>query len=278
MRSLKMQKIILTAQVRPGQGKSKVKSLRRAGFIPAVLYSAGKPSHSLKLSRHDFLRFIHQHHLESTVINLSINPVKDNQSKQAGSKISHAVKSQKAWTAPVLVKDVQYDPVKEEVIHIDFQEISLTSKIKVNVGIVPKGEPVGAKQEGGTLNHLIWELEIECLPTEIPREIAVDVSQMQIGDAIHVRDLSVPAGIRVINNPEDLVLSLEAPIKEEEIAPAPAEGEEAAEPEVIKEKKELPEEGKEEEKKEKKEEKKEAKKEEKKEAGPAKEKGGDKGG
>ncbi|MFC1658474.1 50S ribosomal protein L25 [Candidatus Omnitrophota bacterium] len=229
-----MQEVILEGQLREETGKAKVKSLRSQGFIPAIVYSAGKDSQAVKLSRHDFLRFIHQYHLESTVINLRI-------------------KGQKP--RPVLVKDVQYDPVKEDIIHIDFQEISLTSKIKVNVGIVAKGEAIGAKQDNGALNHILWELELECLPTQIPEEIKVDVSQLKIGDVIHVRDLSLPEGVRAINDPESLVFSLEPPIKEEEIVAPAAEGEEAAEPEVIKEKKEVPEEGKpeKEEKKEKKE-------------------------
>ncbi len=247
-----MQKVILEAQVRPEQGKSKAKLLRRSGFIPAVLYVAGKDSQSVKLSRHDFLRFIHQYHLESTVINLKIGPAslekdfsKGHVRNTKASEKEDKVKAQKSRTVTVLVKDVQYDPVKEDIIHIDFQEISLTSKIKVNVGIVSKGEPVGVKQEGGTLNHLLWELEVECLPTQIPKEIPVDVSQLKIGDVIHVRDLTLPADVKVINDPESLVFSLEHPIKEEEIAPAAAaaEGEEPTEPEVIKEKKEIPEEG-----------------------------------
>ena len=215
-----MEEVILEAQSRSEVGKSKVKSLRQSGFIPGVVYSAGKEPQSLKLSRHDFLRFIHQYHLESTVINLKVKGKK---------------------THPVLVKDVQYDPVKEEIIHIDFQEISLTSRIKVNVGIEPKGEPIGVKQEGGTLNHLLWELEVECLPTQIPEKISVDVSRLKIGDVIHVRDLSLPPEVKPISEPDSLVFSLEAPIKEEVAAAAPAEGEEAAEPEVIKEKKEAPE-------------------------------------
>jgi len=229
-----MEEVILEAQLRKEKGKSKVKSLRRQGFIPAVFYVAGKDSQSLKLSRHDFLRFIHQYRLESTVITLKVNPV----SVHRG-----GVKAQEMHS--VLVKDVQYDPVKEEIIHIDFQEISLTSKIKVNVGIVPKGEPIGVKQDGGTLNHLLWELEVECLPTQIPKEIEVDVSQLKIGDVIQVKDLSLPQGIKAINEPGSIVFSLEPPIKEEVVAAPVVEGEEPAEPEVIKEKKEVPEEGKE---------------------------------
>ena len=255
-----MEEVVLEAQMRQEKGKSRVKSLRRGGFIPACVYAANKESQSIKLNHHDFLHLIHQYHLESTVINLKINPVRNN--------ISNGVKGQKPRIAHVLVKEVQHDPVMEDIIHVDFQEISLTSKIKVNVRIVPKGEPVGVKQEGGTLNHLIWELEVECLPTQIPEEIPVDVAQLKIGDSVHVRDLSLPGGVRVINDPDSLVFSLEPPIKEEEIVAAvPAEGEAPAEPEVIKKKKEeVLEEGEEKEKKEvKKEAKKEEKREEKKE-------------
>jgi large subunit ribosomal protein L25 len=106
---------------------------------------------------------------------------------------------------------------------------------------------------------------VECLPTQIPKEIPVDVSELKIGDVVHVRDLILPADVKAINDPESLVFSLEHPIKEEEIAPPVAEGEEPAEPEVIKEKKEVPEEGEKEEAKEGKPEKEE--KEEKKEKG-----------
>ena len=216
-----MEEVILEARIRDKKGKSGAEAVRREGFIPAVLYGAGKDSQSIKLSRHDFLHFLHQHRLESTVVNLKI-------------------KEQKPRT--VLVKDVQYHPVKEDIIHIDFQEISLTSKIKVNVEIKAKGEPVGVKQEGGTLNHILWELEVECLPTRIPHEIQVDVSQMKIGEFIHVKDLHLPEGVVPINDPDSLVFSVEAPRKEEEVVAPAAEGEELPEPEVIKEKKEAPEE------------------------------------
>ncbi|MFH1678798.1 MAG: 50S ribosomal protein L25 [Candidatus Omnitrophota bacterium] len=216
-----MEKVSLEAQPRQEQGKSKVKSLRREGFIPAVVYGAGKESQSLKLSRHDFLQFIQQHHLESAVLTLKVK--------------GHEPRT-------VLVKEVQYHPVKDDVVHIDFQEISLTSKIKVSVGIVTKGEPVGVKQDGGVLDHILWELDVECLPAQIPEKIEVDVASMKVGDNIHVKDLLLPEGIKAINAPDSLVLSVEPPAKEKEIAAEAAEGEKPAEPEVIKEKKEAPEE------------------------------------
>lgn len=216
-----MQEVILEAKLREEQGKSKVRALRQEGFIPGVVYGAGEEPQSIKLSRHDFLQFIHQHHLESTLINLK---VKGNKSRT------------------VLVKEVQYHPVRDDIIHIDFQEISLTSKIKVNIGIVAKGEPVGVKQEGGVLNQLLWELEVECLPTQIPEEFKVDISQLKIGDGIHVRDLPFAEGVTAVNEPESLIFSVEPPAKEEEVAAVPAEGAAVAEPEVIKEKKEVAEE------------------------------------
>jgi large subunit ribosomal protein L25 len=97
------------------------------------------------------------------------------------------------------------------------------------------------KQEGGSLEHILWEVEVECLPTDIPKEIEVDVSNLKIGDSIHVKDITFPSNVKVITPAEAIVLSVTAPIKEE-IPVAPVEGEAAQEPEVIKEKKEVPEE------------------------------------
>ncbi len=219
-----MEDIFLEAQPREEIGKSKVSDLRHKGFIPAVVYAQGKDSLSIKLSHKDVWGAIHQHRLENTVINLKFKEEK------------------KEKTKPCLIKEIQYDPVQGDIIHIDFNEISLTKVIKVNVPVIAKGEPAGVKQEGGSLEHILWEVEVECLPTDIPKEIEADVSQLKIGDTIHVKDLSFPAKVKVLTPPEAVVLSVAAPIKEE-VPVAPVEGEEAQEPEVIKEKKEVPEEG-----------------------------------
>ena len=222
-----MEEIFLDVELREELGKAKVKDLREKGFMPAVVYAAGKAPQSIKVLRSDFLHLLHQYRLESTVINLKI---KDN-------------KKEKARTC--LVKEIQYDPVGGDVVHIDFNEISLTKSIKVNVPVVTKGEPIGVKQEGGSLEHILWEIEIECLPTDIPKEIEVDVSQLKMGEAIHIKDINFPPKVKVLNSPEAIVVSVAAPIKEEVVAP-PVEGEVAQEPEVIKEKKEIPTEGAEE--------------------------------
>ncbi|MDD4939573.1 MAG: 50S ribosomal protein L25 [Candidatus Omnitrophica bacterium] len=223
-----MENIILEIQTREEIGKSKVKDLRGKGFIPAVVYSEGKNSLPIKVSHKELWQLIHHHRVESMVINLKT-----------------ADKKQK--DKPCLIKEIQYDPVKGDIIHVDFNEISLTELIKVNVPVSAKGEPAGVKQEGGSLEHNLWEIEVECLPTEIPQDVEVDVSQMKIGDSIHVKDIAFPSNIKVLTNPDAIVLSVAAPIKEEVAAPA-VEGEEKQEPEVIKEKKEVPAEGAEEEK------------------------------
>ncbi len=227
-----MEEIILEIQPREELGKNKVKGLRGKGFIPAVIYAEGKKSQAIKVSHRQLWQLIHQHRLESMVINLKIQDDK----KQKG--------------RPCLIKEIQYDPVKGDIIHVDFNEISLTKVIKVNVPVVAKGEPIGVKQVGGSLEHILWEIEVECLPTDIPKGIEVDVSQLKIGDAIHIKDITFPPNIKVLNAPEAIVFSVTAPIKEEVVAPA-VEGEEKQEPEVIKEKKETPAEGVEEEKTEK---------------------------
>lgn len=221
-----MEEIILEIQPREEIGKNKVKDLREKGFIPAVIYAEGKKSQAIKVSHRHLWQLIHQHRIETMVINLKMQDDKKQKSHSC------------------LIKEIQYDPVKGDIIHVDFNEISLTKVIKVNVPVVAKGEPVGVKQEGGSLEHILWEIEVECLPTDIPKDIEVDVSQLKMGDAIHIKDITFPSNVKVLSALDSIVFSVSAPIKEEVIAPA-VEGEEKQEPEVIKEKKEVAAEGEE---------------------------------
>ena len=219
-----MEEIFLDAQPRQEIGRGKVNDLRQKGFIPAVVYSGSKDSTPIKVSHKEFLTLVHQHRAEGVVINLKIKDDKIQRPR------------------PCLIKEIQYHPVYGDIIHVDFNEISLTKEIKVNIPVVSKGEPAGVKQEGGSLEHILWEIEIECLPTNIPKNIEVDVSALKIGDSIHIKDIVFPPGVKVLNDASAIILSVAAPMKEE-VPVAPVEGEEAQEPEVIKEKKEVPEEG-----------------------------------
>ncbi|MCX5710722.1 MAG: 50S ribosomal protein L25 [Candidatus Omnitrophica bacterium] len=233
-----MEEIFLEVEQREGTGRAKTKDLKEGGFLPAILYSQGKDSMSLQVSNSALIRLVHQHRIEGVIINLKIKGDK-------GSKVR-----------PCLIKEIQYHPVHDNIIHVDFNEISLTKEIKVNIPITTRGEPVGVKQEGGSLEHMLWEVEIECLPTDIPKGIEIDISNLKLKESIHVKDLPVPPKVKILNDPSSIVLTVAEPMKEE-VAAAPAEGEAPQEPEVIKEKKEVPsEEGKAEEPKEKEKEKK----------------------
>ncbi|MDD5506503.1 MAG: 50S ribosomal protein L25 [Candidatus Omnitrophica bacterium] len=219
-----MEEIFLEAELREEKGSAKARELRNNGYLPSVVYFHGKDALSIKFSKSTLLKLVHQHRLESVIINLKIKDDK------------------KAKGRPCLVKEIQYDPVSEDIIHVDFNEISLTETIKVNVSIEVKGEPIGVKQEGGSLEHILWELEVECLPTNMPKNIEVDVSALKMGEAIYVKDIIFPEGVKPLNDPAAIVLHVAAPMKEE--APVETvEGEEKQEPEVIKEKKEVPAEG-----------------------------------
>jgi len=220
-----MEELFLDAELREEVGRGKIKAIRDKGFIPAVVYADGKDALSLKLSHRQLVQLVHHHRIEGVVINLNIKDDKKQKSR------------------PCLIKEIQYEPVHGEIVHVDFNQISLTKAIKVNVPVTAKGEPLGVKLEGGSLEHILWEIEVECLPTNIPKDIEIDVSQLKMGESIHVKDIPVPQGVKILNDPGAIVLSVAAPMKEEVPAEAGVEGEAMQEPEVIKEKKEVPAEG-----------------------------------
>jgi len=224
-----MKEIVLLAKKREIRGK-KVKRLRSEGWIPAVVYKKGEENILLQLDKRNFQKVLHTSLGSNVIISLKIE--KDSSSKRA--------KTEDAKT--VIIKEIQRDPLTDEIIHVDFQQISLTETIVVNVPISLVGEAIGVKRDGGVLEHLLWEVQIECLPQNIPEKINVDVSQLGLGQAICVKDLQLPEGIKVLNNPEQMIVTVGMP-KEEKVE---EKVEEIVEPEVIKEKKPQPEEAKEE--------------------------------
>ncbi len=228
-----MEEIILNAELRQEIGRIKAKNLREKGFMPSVIYGEGKKALPIKVVTSELIKLVHKHRLENALINLKINNDKDKKARVC------------------LIKEIQYDPVHGDVVHVDFNEISLNKAIKINIPVAAKGQAIGVKQDGGSLEHILWEIEVECLPTAIPEEIAVDVSLLKIGNAIHIKDINFPPGVKVLNDSEAVVLHVAAPMKEEVPVEA-VEGEEKKEPEVIKEKKEVASESAEEEGKEKK--------------------------
>ncbi len=191
-------------------GKGRTRKLRRSGFVPAVLYSreSQRGAEPLKIRLGELERILRIPGVTHHILELSING-----EKRRG-----------------IIKDIQYSSVKNEVWHIDFYEVKADQKISLTVPVVLQGEAKGVKA-GGILELATPELEIECLPDAIPEAIVVDVSSLEIGDAIHVRELKVPEGVTIAENPDEVVVVITPPemVAEEE---APSEEEPEA-PKVI---------------------------------------------
>ena len=198
------QSIQITAQPREGLGSRKVKRLRDQGLVPGVVYGHKEAVVPVTLPKKELTGHIDR---GAHVFDLSLDG-----------------KSEK-----VLVKDVQYDHLGLEILHIDFARVSLDERVEVTVPLELKGEPKGAA-EGGVLQQIVAEIEIECLVTDIPDKITHNVSEMAVDDALHIKDLTLPPGAKSMQDP-DLIVAMVKVIEEEAAAPA-AEGE-TAEPEVI---------------------------------------------
>ena len=213
-----MEEIKLDVQVRSQIGSRKVKAIHQEKCVPAVVYGGGENPVTIKVDRRAYERIMRHHQGQSVIFHLNV---------MEGEK--------KVADCPVIVKEEQHAPVSDDLLHIDFHRISLSEELEVKVPIVTKGEAAGVKNDGGSLDHVIWELDIICLPTNIPEKITVDVTDLNIHDAIHVKDITLPEGVRTEHDPEAILVSVVPPMKEVE---APSEDEEDVEPEVIKEKKE----------------------------------------
>ncbi len=215
-----MEEIKLDVQVRNRIGSRKIRSVRSQNFVPAVVYGGKKQQPTtIQVDRKAYERIMRNHRGESVLFHLNV---------------LDGEKKLKDYSA--IVKEEQLDPVRDGVLHIDFYRISLTEEIEVKVKIVARGEAIGVKQGGGSLEHGLWELDVICLPTKIPAKIEVEVANLNIGDAIHVKELVLPEGVRTKHDPDSIVVSVVPPMKEEV---APVDGETITEPEVTKEKKKV---------------------------------------
>lgn len=211
-----MEQVKLAAKVRKETGKAKMGRQRLQGIIPAIVYRKGEESTPLFLDSKSMEKALHTSAGENVIINLKI----DGDEKK---------------TRMCIIKEIQRNPLSGGIVHVDFNEISLTETIKVSVPLATKGESIGVKQDGGILEHLLWEIQIECLPTEIPQKLEVDVANLKIGDVLFVKDIAAPKGVKILNDAGIRIIAVEKPIevKPEEVAPETA----ITEPEVLKQKK-----------------------------------------
>jgi len=206
----------LKAEPRPDVGRSAVRKLRARGFIPAVIYGGNDKPQPLQVSARDINAMMSQASGENVLVELEIGG--------------------EAQSRTALVQEVQHSPVRGEIRHVDFHAISMDQMIQAEVPLEPVGTSVGVKTFGGLLEQSLRALAIECLPADLPDRITVDISHLNIGDAIHVRDIQLPPGVTPKVQVDLTAFSVVAPVVEE--APVAAEAEAAAGPEVITEKKE----------------------------------------
>jgi large subunit ribosomal protein L25 len=210
-----MQRITLNAEVREKAGKGAARSMRRAGGVPAVVYRAGE-SMPLKLDAGETMHFLRATSGEQVIVNLKMP---DGKEKLA------------------LLKEYQRNPVRGDLLHMDFQEVSLTEKVKVTVHVSTVGEPVGVKRDGGVLQSILREIEVECLPEKIPGHIELDVSGLAAGQSIHVSDISLHEDVKIMTSPSEPIATVTIPTvaveEEEEAAEEEAAAEEEVSPEVV---------------------------------------------
>jgi len=209
----------LKASLREEKGKELNKKLRNTGLVPGVVYRKGEKTVSLKVDSRSLSKALHTEAGENVIIKLFIEGDKKKKERI------------------VVIKELQKDPVKDKLVHVDLNEISLTETLKVKVPIMSKGEAIGVKQEGGVLQHIMWEADVECLPTNIPDKIEVDVTNLNIGGTLSIKDILPPEGVKILGDPESIVFSVEHVKTIEEAVAAPVEVE-SLEPELIREKKE----------------------------------------
>jgi len=210
-----VERIELRAKIREKTGKGPSRRLRREGLIPAVLYGRGRETRHLTLALPDLHRVLATEAGKNPIIALKVGDETDT----------------------AILREIQVDPVRREFLHVDLCQISLEERLTAEVPIILSGESTGVAS-GGVLQQGLWELEVECLPTELPEHVEVDVSGLEIGGSIHVSELGLPEGITILTRPEQTVASVIPPtvIKEE----VPPVEEVVAEPEAVVEGQEIP--------------------------------------
>jgi large subunit ribosomal protein L25 len=206
--------VSFNATARDQAGKGSARTLRSKGMIPAVIYGHGRDPQSLSLNARDLDKLLAHIQAESTVIEVSVG----------------------GTSSKTLIREIQRHPIKRQILHVDFQALVAGEKVTVSIPIVLEGIAEGVRLEGGVLDQTLRELEIEVDPSNIPDHIEYDVTNMVIGDSVHVSDLKLPEGVEVLDDPETSVAVLAAPraVIEETAVVEPVEGAEGvAEPEVI---------------------------------------------
>ena len=202
----------ITAESRDSRGKNEARRLRAKGAMPAVLYGGPNGALPVAVSPKEFTRILNSKTGHNTIFNLSVTGKED---------------------TPVMIIDWQYDPIKDSLLHVDLKRIDLTKRLIVKVPVVTHGDPKGVKLQGGLHEIVTREIEIDCLPDDIPEQFVVDVADLTIGQGIRASDIPMTGSMKLLS-PGDTLISHVVSLKAEEAPAAEAALPTAAEPEVIK--------------------------------------------
>lgn len=202
----------IQAQQRTGRGKNDARRARRDGLVPVTVYGGGAETVSAVAPLRELAAILRSEAGRNTIFTIDVEGV---------------------GVSEVMFHDRQIDPVRGRLIHADLTRLVKGQKIEVTVPLHLVGEAFGVREKQGVLEQIIREIEIRCEPRDIPDVIDVDVTNLDVHDVLHVSDIQVPANVEILEDAETVIATIGI-VKEEEVAaPAPAEGEEPAEPEVI---------------------------------------------
>jgi large subunit ribosomal protein L25 len=208
----------VTAQTRTGIGRSAVNKLKQQGLVPAVVYGGHDAPVALQVNAREISNLLSHATSEHILVDLQIAD---------GGQTTNRL---------ALIQEVQHDPIKRHVLHVDFHAVRADEKIHAQIPVDAFGEPSGVKNFGGILEIALHSIEVECLPKDLPEIIRIDVSALEVGQAVHVKDIVLPEGVHARHDGDLTVVRVAAPKVEVEATPA-ADAAAAAGPEVIKEKK-----------------------------------------
>jgi len=207
--------ITVVAEPRTGRGKNEARRLRAAGSTPGVLYGAGGDAVALALKPKEVGKILHSKSGHNTIFNVAFD----------------------GTSTPVMIVDWQVDPVVDTLLHVDLKRIDLTLRLKVKVPVHTSGDPKGVKLQGGLHELITREVEIECLPDDIPESFTLDASELSIGESLRASDIPLTGSMKLVSAPESVishVVMLKAEVVEAVAATEGAPGAVPAEPEVIK--------------------------------------------
>ena len=192
----------LTAQRRTQVGRNAIKKIKADGMVPGVIYGSTQEPVNLQINGRELLNVLSRASGENILVELEIL---DGSEKQ---------------NALAMIQEIQHNPLQREIVHVDFHAVSANETVSAEVPIETVGEAVGVKVHGGLLEHILRYLEVECLPGDLPQVIEVDVTKLDVGQSLHVRELKLPSGVEAVTDAEQTVVAVvEARVEEEVVEP-----------------------------------------------------------